>query len=414
MTRSVSRVTGVLKSSFQNRNLAFLWLGQTISMAGDSIYEKALLWTMLDLTGSSGMTGLVALSGYLPTLIVGAWAGVLVDRFNRRRVMLIADVARTGLVLIVPALFVLDYLTPLNLFLITFAVALGAAFFNPARDALVPHLVQNESQLLKANALIQSSWMFALFLGPAVAVFLLEWLGVGAIQLFSIDSVTFIASFCCIFAIRTPRASETEDNAHGHIWHDFLEGLRLAVRDTRVRWLLIITAVDNLFIMGPATVGVVLFVRSVLQRDIASLMLVEACYSVGMVAGTLLLNIWGRYWNKGRLLLIGMIADGLTFVPLMWVDTLWGTAITIIIHSMAIPLLVVIRPALVQKIVPGNMQGRVFSLIGVTVVGLTAVSSGLTGIVAEVVSMPVVFAVIGVGAAVCGLYGWRVRELRES
>jgi hypothetical protein len=68
----------------------------------------------------------------------------------------------------------------------------------------------------------------------------------------------------------------------------------------------------------------------------------------------------------------------------------------------------------VQRIVPKHVQGRVFSLIGVTVVGLTALSSGLTGIAAEFVSMHAVFGAIGVGAGLCGLWGWSIRELRES
>jgi len=76
--------------------------------------------------------------------------------------------------------------------------------------------------------------------------------------------------------------------------------------------------------------------------------------------------------------------------------------------------LVVTRPALVQQIVPSHLQGRIFSIIGVTVVGLTALSSGITGLAAEIVDIPVIFAVIGVGAALCGAWGWTVTELRES
>ncbi|HQK22885.1 MAG TPA: MFS transporter, partial [Candidatus Latescibacteria bacterium] len=69
------------------RNLALLWIGQTISMAGDSVYTKALIWLLLDMTGSSGTTGLVAVSAYLPTLLTGVWAGAVVDRSDHRRVM---------------------------------------------------------------------------------------------------------------------------------------------------------------------------------------------------------------------------------------------------------------------------------------------------------------------------------------
>jgi MFS transporter, DHA3 family, macrolide efflux protein len=399
---------------FESRNLALLWLGQTVSIAGDSVYEKALLWLMLELTGSSGLTGLVAMSAYLPTLIIGAWAGVVVDRCDHRRIMITADVARAGLVLIIPLFYAFGNLNFWSLFLITFLVASGAAFFNPARDSMVPRLVSDESQLLKANAIIQSSWMFALVLGPGLAFLALDFLGFSAVHLFYADSVTFAISTLCIAAIVSPRDGDAVARKRKPVFHELMEGLRLAVGDRRVRWLLIVTAVDNLFIMGPAGVGMVIFVRSVLHEGIGALMLIEGCYAIGMIVGTAALPLWRRWLSQGRILLLGMILDGVTFIPLLWVDTLWGTAITIVVHSLAIPMLVVIRPALVQRIVPKHMQGRVFSLIGVTVVGLTALSSGLTGIAAEFVSMHAVFGAIGVGAGLCGLWGWSIRELRKS
>ena len=399
---------------FENRNLGLLWFGQTVSMAGDSIYAKALLWLMLDLTGSSGITGLVALSSYLPTLLVGVWAGVVVDRMDRRRLMMAADAARAALVVLIPVLYSFGWLGPWGLFGITFLVATGAAFFNPARDALVPMLVPDRQRLLKANAIIQSSWMFALFLGPGAALALLHWFHVRTAHLFYLDAAGYGVSMACIWAILVPRTHHEVLAKHLPIRHDLVEGLKLAAGDRRVRGLLLITAADNLFIMGPAGVGTVVFVRNVLNENINSLMLIEGCYAVGMIAGTMLLPLWQRRFNYGRILLIGMMLDGLTFVPLLLVKTLWGTALTIIIHSLAIPLLIVARPSLVQQIVPQRMQGRIFSMIGVTVIGFTALSTGLTGVVAEVVPMPTVFGVIGLGAALCGVWGWSITELREA
>ena len=399
---------------FENRNLGLLWFGQTISMAGDSIYQSALLWLMLELTDSSGMTGLVALSAYLPTLIVGIWAGVAVDRLDRRAVMIAADAVRALFVLVIPALFVLGWLGPWRLFGITFLVATGASFFNPARDALVPVLVRDPVRLLKANAVIQSSWMFSLFIAPAAALVLLEWWHVRTDQLFYLDAATYVVSMACILAIALPKVDRAPADRGGSFRHDLADGLRLAAGDRRVRWLLIITALDNLFIMGPATVGTAVFVREVLRRELDSLMIIQACYAVGMIGGTVLLPLWQRRFNHGRILLIGMMLDGLTFVPLYWVDTLWATCLTIVVHSMAIPLLVIARPSLVQQIVPERMQGRIFGMIGVTVVGFAALSTGLTGIAAEFVSMPAIFGVIGVGAALCGVWGWLIGPLRES
>ncbi len=396
------------------RNLALLWVGQTISMAGDSVYTKALIWLLLDMTGSSGTTGLVAVSAYLPTLLTGVWAGAVVDRSDHRRVMIAADGVRALLVLLVPILFAFGALTPSLLFCITFLVATGATFFNPARDALIPSLVSAQTHLLRANALIQSSWMFALLLGPAVAMAFLSLLGAHTQHLFIFGAAAYLISLVCIVALRTSR--EPQDSAHepSTLHRDLAEGIRYAFRNRVVRGLLLITAADNLFIMGPAGVGMAVFVREVLKRDIGSLMAIEVCYAIGMIVGTALLPLWNRRFGYGRILIAGMVLDGVTFVPLLWVETLWGTMATIVIHSLAIPLLVVPRPALVQHIVPVNLQGRVFSMIGVTVVGFTAVSTGLTGLVTEWIPMPRVYAFIGVAAALCGVWGYTMKDLREA
>ncbi len=399
---------------FENRNLGMLWFGQTVSIAGDSVYEKALLWLMLELTGSSALTGLVAMGAYLPALVVGLWAGVLVDRLDRRFVMVVADAARAALVLTIPGLFAIGLLNPWTLFGITFLVAGCAAFFNPARDSIIPAIVTDRTRLLKANAVIQSSWMFALVLGPALGLFFLNSLGVRTVDLFTIDGVTFLVSMVAILAIALPGESARDRGSRPPFLTDLFEGLRMARDDVRVRWLLIITAMNNFFIMGPATVGMAVFVREVLGRGIGSFMLIEVSYAVGMVAGTLLLPFWRRRLNNGRILLVGMVLDGITFIPLLWVDTLIGTCATIVVHSLAIPLLVVARPSLVQEHVSHRLQGRIFSMIGITVVGFTALSTGATGLVAEIVPMPHVYAVVGVGAAACGLWGWRVSSLRES
>ncbi|HOF60051.1 MAG TPA: MFS transporter [Candidatus Latescibacteria bacterium] len=396
------------------RNLALLWIGQTISMAGDSVYTKALIWLLLDMTGSSGTTGLVAVSAYLPTLLTGVWAGAVVDRSDHRKVMIAADGVRALLVLLVPILFAAGALTPSLLFCITFLVATGATFFNPARDALIPSLVSERTHLLRANALIQSSWMFALLLGPAVAMALLSILGARTQHLFVFGAAAYLVSLVCIVALDTAR--KTQDSARGPstLHRDLAEGVRYAFKNPVVRGLLLITAADNLFIMGPAGVGMAVFVREVLKRDIGSLMAIEVCYAIGMIAGTALLPLWNKRLGFGKILIAGMVLDGATFVPLLWVDSLWGTMATIVIHSLAIPLLVVPRPALVQHIVPVNLQGRVFSMIGVTVVGFTAISTGLTGLVTEWIPMPQVYAFIGVAAALCGVWGYTMKDLREA
>lgn len=410
MTAPVPGYRRLLGRVFVNRDVFFLWSGQVVSQAGDSVFNIGLLWLLLELTGSNALTGLIAMSAYLPTLIFGLYGGVLADRFDRRRLMLASDLARALVVAAIPLLHYKGVLNPALLGLCTFALATFAVVFVPARDALVGQLAP-PSRLLRAHSSIQTSWQYAMLLGPAVAGLLVAVFD--QIHLFSVDALSYLVSFLLIARIRPgkhPAERRTGARVGGQVW----EGLRYAWGDRRIRVLLLVTAVDNLFLMGPAIVGIPIFVRQVLNQGVASYAFAQTAYALGMVAGTLLLNVWSRRTNYGRILLWGIFFDGMTFLPLWWIDTFWGLFVALAVHSAAIPLIVVSRPTLVQRLVPAHMQGRVFSMIAICVNGCTAVSVAVTGVVSEAVPINTVYAVIAVLAAASGGIGWLVRDFRES
>lgn len=400
---------------FVNKNIFNLWLGQIISQSGDSIFEIGLLWLLLELTGSNAITGLVAMSAYLPTLVFGLFSGALVDRFDRRRLMLFSDGIRALIVLIIPLLYFLNGLNGLMLGIITFMLASFNTLFNPARDALVGQLVK-ENELLAANSMIQTSWQYAMLFGPVIAGILLAI--IGEIQLITLDALTFLLSFYFIYKIKTQRTGVSmrlnrlpaEFKAS---WRDMIEGLNFARKDRRIWTLLIFTAVDNLFLMGPAIIGAPIFVREVLKESASAYAFVQVAYAVGMIIGTFLMRKYGKLFRNSQVIQWGVIFDGITFVPLLWVTDVWTMFFVITVHAMAIPMIIVSRPNIILKIVPKEMQGRVFSLISVCVFGFTALSIALTGIIAEIIRINVIYAIIGVIAASTGTIGWFVKEFRE-
>ncbi|MGB1241678.1 MAG: MFS transporter [Chitinophagales bacterium] len=426
------------KRFFINRNVFNLFSGQTISQSGDSIFEIALLWMLLELTGSNAATGLIAMSGYLPSLLFGLFSGALVDRFDKRRIMLLADVARAILVLCIPILYYVGGLNGLVLGVFTFAIASFNTLFNPARDALVGKIVPPEKQL-QANSLIHTSWQYALFVGPAIAGFLLVF--VNEVQLFIVDAFTFLLSFYFIYQLTTGGGRKTVDRKieHGDTetqsslreteqrksrrkeigvvikesLRDMREGLEYVKGDKRLLALVFMTVSNNLFLMGPAVIGAPIFVREVLQEGVESYAFVQIAYGIGMVLGTVALNYYSKYFRQSQILLWGIALDGITFLPLLWVTSFEGMFLTLVIHCMAIPMIIVTRPTIILQLVPSEMQGRVFSMIGVSVQGITAVSIAVTGIVATFIPINIVYGLIAVAAAATALIGASVKELRE-
>jgi len=400
----------LLKKIFLNRNLTLLWAGQVASQSGDSIYQIGLIWLVLEMSGSEAVTGLAAMSMYLPAVALSVFAGAAADRFPRRTIMLVSDGFRTVLILLIPAAFYLGIVSPGILAINAFAIAIAATFFNPARDSFIPQIVPSE-KLVDANSLIQTSWQFSLLIGPAIAGLLLHI--AGKVHLFTVDALFYVVSFGTIWLIKQD-FSPTQTGQRGSGFADIKEGFKYVFGDKIVFPLLLVTMIDNLFIMGPAIVGAPVFVKEVLGEGAQVYALIQGCYAVGMLAGTALLLSYGRNFKKGKILIVGILLDGVTFIPLFFVHSVIGTAATIIIHSLAIPLITVSRASIIQDTVPAGFTGRVFALVNVAVVGMSAISAGLAGVILEWTGAPVLFLIIGIGGGLCGGAGWMwAGELRE-
>ena len=179
----------MLTSIIKNRNFGLLWVGHLISHAGDAVYMIALPWLMLELTGSIILTSYVAMVAYLPAVLFGLVAGVSVDRYNRKWIMIFSDILRALLVAMVPLALIFDFITPMLIGIITFLLATFSTFFYPARDSFIPHIV-SAAELPAANSAISISGQMSHLMGPLFA-----GLGIslfGLTHLFTADAVSFL------------------------------------------------------------------------------------------------------------------------------------------------------------------------------------------------------------------------------
>jgi MFS family permease len=393
-----------------DRGLNCLFAGQLVSQMGDSMYMIGLMWLVLDLTGSKAAMGTVATLSYLPVLVFGLFGGIVADLYNRRRIMLAADALRALVVLVLPIAMLYGTINLWTIYAVTFALAMGIAFFNPARDAIIPELVPQD-RLVRGNSMIQSSHYAAMLLGPALAAALLSVVSLRS--LFAIDAATFAVSFIAIFMIRY-RPVANHEHARLTATRHFGEVVCVVMKDNRLRFLLVLTSVNNFFIMGPAIVGTPVFIKELLRGDAKDYALVESALGLGMVVGVVLINYTNRLIGKGKLLLLGMIFDGLTHALLYFCGSMEGMVALIALHAIGIPFIVVSRTALVQEWVPSGMRGRIFGLVGMAVVGTTSISTGVVGILAESVPVNTIFCIFGICAALCGAAGWCYLQLRDS
>jgi len=169
--------------------------------------------------------------------------------------------------------------------------------------------------------------------------------------------------------------------------------------------ILILTIVNNIFIMGPAIVGIPILIKHYLHGTASDFAFVEAGMALGMLIGSFLMYKFSKRFNSGFLLLIGMLWDGLTYAMFFWVQSVTVALIIIIFHGMGIPVITISRTVILQKYTPNSYHGRLFSMVHLAVSGMTAVSTALVGIFAEVIPISAVFLVFGIGGMMTGFVG---------
>lgn len=174
----------------RNRPFARFWLAQTISLLGDRLHQVALAVLVLGVTGSAPLTALVFLAATLPNLVIGPLAGVFVDRWDRRRLMIASDLIRAGLVLTLPLVVVF---APLATLPITFALTTASLFFRPAKSAVTQRLV-DAPDLLHANSALWVADTLADLAGYALAALVVAILGPWLALAFVLDSLSYLVS----------------------------------------------------------------------------------------------------------------------------------------------------------------------------------------------------------------------------
>jgi predicted MFS family arabinose efflux permease len=165
--------------------------------------------------------------------------------------------------------------------------------------------------------------------------------------------------------------------------------------------------------MGPAIVGMPILVKNVLGGTISDFAFVEAGMAGGMLVGSLFMYKVSHQLNRGVLLLLALIWDGITYAFFYWIPSVPTAIVMIFFHGMGIPVITISRTAIIQRNTPNAYHGRLFSMVHLAVVGMTAMSSALVGILAAVMSVRYVFLVFGIGAVLSGLVGLLSARLRR-
>jgi len=389
------------KSILKNKNIILLWVGHLISHAGDSIYMIALPWLILDLTGSKSTTSLTTASGYLPAILFGLIAGSIADKYPRKYVMITSDILRSFFVAFVPILLITGRATSLLIGMITFIVASLATPFYPARDSLIPDLV-SPGQLTSANTIISTSGQMAHLLGPFLAGILVATVGIT--HLFTIDALSFSVSLICISFLKPSGQSMSESRPQTYT-QSVKSGILFITKRKDIESLILITAVNNFFIMGLAIIGIPVYVREILDNQFSTLAILETSMAAGMVLGSVIIWKFLSGISPVKILLTGIILDGLTYCLIYFTHTSYIAYFFLFVHGIGIPMITISRTLIIQFSIENKYLGRIFSLVNMSVMGTTTVSVVAMGFILEWIHVQWIFLIFGLLAAGCSVLG---------
>ncbi len=385
-----------MKKCWMERDFTLLWIGQFISQIGDKFYAIALAWWVLERTKSPWMMGMLMTASVLPGLIVGPLAGGCIDRWNRKRILVLTDIIRGVSVFGVAVLAGLGQLRIEYIFGVAVIISVAAAFFNPTVAAVIPQLVPKE-QLARANSLSQLIDGVTKVMGPLAGALVVGWLGFTPV--FMINGLSFLIA--AGLTVLMKRALAPTGPTGRTITADVQSGLRFIVNNNQVRVVLIIIGLAHLNVGGLAVI-VPMLAKGLSGSGITNLGLLEMMVGAGMIAGSLLFGLQkrrtvGGHWLFGAMTVMGssflIIGAGLgnkvTAVgPFMVLMTLIGGSIAVAS---------IYWTAILQSNVPNEMAGRVFS-IAVTLGNTTLpVAYGLYGGLLSFAPIAVVLGTSGVG-----------------
>jgi MFS family permease len=389
---------GILR---RRRDFRLLWAGQIVARLGDNFFWLALMITVNELTGSTLAVGMSAMSLALPQFLLGLPAGVLVDRFDRRKVMIASDVLRAVLVLL--CVYAVSSETLWLFYVTAFFMSGASAFFFPARQALTPALV-SEGELLSANALLETSRTLAMLVGAAAAGFAIAY--AGPTIAFVLVSVCFAVSAISLLFLRSPQGEQEQRTVTMQaLWSELREGLGFVRRSRLVFGIVVVMTVVMLGI-GAINVLWVPFLDRLFGVGPEGLGIADSLQAVGMLLGSIVVGSLTNRFPHTRVLGGSLIALGVLATAIGLAPTFAVVLVLLVFLGLTLPPLNAAASTLVQTVTPDALMGRVNSASGTLQSLATLLSMAVAATLGDLIGVRTVFATCGLIMTLGGILGW--------
>jgi DHA3 family macrolide efflux protein-like MFS transporter len=402
-----------------------IWFGQAFSMLGSQLVGFAFVWYLTQMTGSATILTLGTLVSMLPNIVIGPIAGTLVDRWNRKWVMIIFDSITALFTLGLAILFLFDIAEIWHIFLIMFVRSTCGQFQWAAMTASTSLMVPKKhlSRVAGANQTLNGLMNI---IAPALGAFLIQIMPTQGILLIDVSTAALAVIPLLFFSIPQPvRYGVTEAGESANkpavktsVWQDLVEGWRYIVRWPSLMAIIFLAMLVN-FLINPAFSLLPLVVTEHFQKGAYELGLIDSVFGVGVILGGLTLSAWGGFKNRLLTSLIGLAVSGAAVltVGLAASNMYWLALIAMAVFGFLNPMINGPIFAIMQAKVEPDIQGRVFSFLTAGAALASPLGLAIAGPVADATNNQLWFIIGGIltmAAGTAALFFPSVRKMGEE
>jgi len=398
------RVAGRTFSSLQSRNLRLYFAGLAISQVGSWVQLVSLPWLVLHLTHDGAMLGITYALQFLPILLLGAWAGVVADRYDKRRLLLLTTSLLGLCALALGILTLLGVVTMWSILVLALLLGTVAAFDNPTRRSFVPELVELQ-EVTNATSLNNAVFTAARIVGPSIAGILIATVGIG--WCFVVNAASFVAVIVALQSMSPEaiRAPIPIPRARGQL----RAGIRYAWEEPLVRLAIVMTFVVGVLAFNYQVV-LPLLAKRTFHAGPTAYALMFAATGIGSLIGALLSAHRAR--TSGRWMAVSAIAFGVTMGIATVAPTLGLEYLVLVPMGCAGMVFFSMANAAVQERSQPAVRGRVTALFSVAFLGSTPIGSPIVGEISQTLGPRAGLALGAVAALLTGFAG--LLALRRS
>jgi DHA3 family macrolide efflux protein-like MFS transporter len=384
------------------KDIAILWAGQFFSYLSSAVVGFAtILWLSFE-TKSATVLAMSAIASMLPQALIGPFTGVLIDRWDRKKIMIYSDSFIALCSLGIGIMAFTDTISVVSIYVLLALRSVGSAFHGPSMQASVPLLAPRE-ELTRISGINQMILSVSSIAGPALGALLLTVSNLGVVMLFDVAGAV-IALITLLFVRIPPAPRSAESIENPHVFREMKEGFLIIARNRGMLWLFAFSVLVMLFLM-PVAVLFPLMTLEHFNGNAYQMSLIEVIWGVGMVAGGALLGFLKLKTNEVVLINVSYLLLGISFLVsgVLSPDGFAGFVILTALGGISGAMYHSLFTATVQRVVAPEALGRVFSLFGSvsvlpSLIGLTA-----TGFIADTIGVVYAFLYSGILIILIGI-----------